>query len=225
MIPIVIELESAESDSITIFKNQPIAVNEKGDLLVKSIVDTLAIRYFELKDRVLTYYSLSKKCYVAAAARPIHTDAFIPIEDLDEAGRITIKMIKQRFVVKLMKGQMQPENVIQLGEASSKDCHSPSGSFGNTQESQSIDDSMERILSKIEEVDDESDSNEPLLAHSHAQNSSRSATVSAKQSKMGGSDNGVNAYVSSNKSAGVFAEKNLAIGAKSQSSSAIDKFY
>lgn len=81
-------------------------MNGKGDLLVKSIVETLAIRYFELKDRVLAFYSQKKQCFVAAAARPIHPDAFIPIDDLDEAGRITVKMIKQRFVVKLMKGEV-----------------------------------------------------------------------------------------------------------------------
>ena len=44
---------------------------------------------------------------MAVAAYPIHSDAIIPRSDLEESDRVTVRMIRQRFVVELMKNNMK----------------------------------------------------------------------------------------------------------------------
>lgn len=78
---------------------------------------------------------------------------------------------------------------------------------------------MERILSHIEDASDDSDSSEPLQAHAKY---SRSGANSVQNP---GKESNYDISNVSCKSAGVFAEKNYSVGAKSQNTSAIDKFY
>ena len=91
----VIELESEGTDFHTVFKNQQVAVDKSGDLIIRSIVDNLAIRGFVLREQVISYFSQKSKCFVAAAKRPIPIDAIIPASDTEKNGRLTLKIWPQ----------------------------------------------------------------------------------------------------------------------------------
>ena len=88
----VIELESEGTDFHTVFKNQQVGLSKSKDLLVTSIVSNLAIRGFVLREQVISYYSQKYKSYVAAAKRPIPSDAVIPAEDIEKNGRLNLKI-------------------------------------------------------------------------------------------------------------------------------------
>jgi len=88
----IIELESEGTDFHTVFKNQLIAINDKNDLLINSIMANLAIRGFVLQNQVLSYYSIKSKSFVAAAKRPIPSDAIIPVDEIEQNGRISLKI-------------------------------------------------------------------------------------------------------------------------------------
>lgn len=88
----MIELESEGTDFHTVFKNQQVALNSSKDLLVSSIVANLAIRGFVLKEQVISYFSDKSQSFVAAAKRPIPSEAIIPAEDIKENGRLTLKI-------------------------------------------------------------------------------------------------------------------------------------
>ena len=79
----VLELESEGTDFHTVFKNQSVALNVNRDLLIASIVASLAIRGFDLKDQVISYFSRKEKSFVAAAKRPIPANAVIPNDDIE----------------------------------------------------------------------------------------------------------------------------------------------
>ena len=79
----MIELESEGSDFSTVFKNQPIAVNQSQDLLIQSIMTNLKARGFVLNDeQFISYFSAKTKNYIAAAKNPINSDATIPKSDI-----------------------------------------------------------------------------------------------------------------------------------------------
>ena len=88
----VIELESEGTDFHTVFKNQQVAVNQNKDLLIHSIVANLKIRGFILNEQVISYFSVKTKSFVAAAKRPIPTEAVIPGDDIEKNGRLTLKI-------------------------------------------------------------------------------------------------------------------------------------
>lgn len=87
-----IELESEGKDFHIVFKNQEVALSAAKDLMISSIVATLAIRGFVLREQVLSFFSNKTKNFVAAAKRPIPPDAVIPAEDVDKNGRLTLKI-------------------------------------------------------------------------------------------------------------------------------------
>ena len=89
---LVLELESEGTDFHTVFKNQQVNINVEKDLLISSIVTSLAIRGFDLKDQVISYFSRKEKTFVAAAKRPISAKAVIPSEDIEKNGRLTLKI-------------------------------------------------------------------------------------------------------------------------------------
>lgn len=57
---LILELESDGTDFHTVFKNQQVAKTLKQDYLIGSIVSNLAIRGFDLKDQIISYFSLKK---------------------------------------------------------------------------------------------------------------------------------------------------------------------
>ena len=88
----MIELESVGTDFHTVFKNQQVALDKNKDLLIFSIVQNLAVRGFILDEQVISYFSQESKSFIAAAKRPIPADAIIPAKDIENNGRLTLKI-------------------------------------------------------------------------------------------------------------------------------------
>ena len=88
----VIELEAEGRDFHTVFKNQQVAVNQNKDLLVSSIVSNLKIRDFVINEQIISYFSIKKKNFIAVAKKPIPHDAIIPSDDIEQNGRLTLKI-------------------------------------------------------------------------------------------------------------------------------------
>ena len=87
-----IELESQGTDFHTVFKNQLLSLTENKDLLVTSVVAILEVRGFVLKDQVISFFSSRTKSFVAVAKRPIPSDAIIPGTEIEQNGRLSLKI-------------------------------------------------------------------------------------------------------------------------------------
>ena len=60
--------------------------------MVHSIVAILASRGFEMLDQVLSYKSKKSNKFVAAAKSPIPHEAIIPVNDIEENARLSLKI-------------------------------------------------------------------------------------------------------------------------------------
>jgi hypothetical protein len=52
----------------------------------------LEIRGFILKEQVISFFSKSQQCFIAAAKRPIPADAIIPHDDIESSKRLSLKI-------------------------------------------------------------------------------------------------------------------------------------
>jgi len=69
-----------------------IVVSEEKDLLLHSVLANLAIRGFTLRDQVISYFSETNDCFIAAGKRPIPAEAIIPASELSSRKRLQLKV-------------------------------------------------------------------------------------------------------------------------------------
>ena len=65
---------------------------------VAKIVNTLEARGFALRNNLLSYFSRKARCFVAVALEPIPPNAIIPADDLEDPGRLQLKVWPLEFL-------------------------------------------------------------------------------------------------------------------------------